>query len=78
MENIVKLIRLDFQRAVKGFLSVLPRGITRHYYKTENADFSIFLCWVRDKLHLPLTREHGLKRFVAPKDTTVFLQRKSY
>jgi SAM-dependent methyltransferase len=59
--------------ALKGCLSLLPRAVTRHIYRTDNADLRTTFQWLRQ----PLIRMHKDPFFgapvLAPKETTVFL-----
>jgi ubiquinone/menaquinone biosynthesis C-methylase UbiE len=67
---------VPFRLALKGCLSVLPRGVRKSMYRTENANIRTALRWVTQHASISWTRTEFGKAVAAPKDTTVFLLQK--
>ena len=69
--KFVKEIRPSL--ALKGCLGALPRRMTRHLYKSDNADFHTTLQWFSQVLAVRKADGEFGPPVLAPKSTTVFL-----
>jgi ubiquinone/menaquinone biosynthesis C-methylase UbiE len=59
--------------AAKGCLSLLPRALTKHVYRTANADLRTTIEWLRQPLLVRNRDPFFGNPVLAPKETTVFL-----
>ncbi len=65
---------VSLRHAIKGALSVLPSGVRRLFYQTDNAGWEASRRWLAQRLSF--LRRSGEQIVLAPRETTVFCARK--
>ncbi len=72
LEKCVRLLNVDYRRAIRGVLSIFPSKIRQYLYNTDDATLEIAWFWLGGKLGKRPSRRKWWAKVPSPKNETLF------